>query len=554
MKKYVCLLIITALLSWTQLFSQLKTIDRKYIPIIIANHQAPLLNINYREWQAYRYNAGANQWSAVPFQVDEVDPQGKYNKEEEIDGKIDANDELLLMPEDLGDKAPQWKWIPASPVEENRIELEISDPLSDHTKTGWVYLFKNVNPVPTITGYISRSLPPTQFPAADTVNSNSYRIGHNKEGWIDFVSLSMASDRDLVDRLKMRLAGGSLLFSDFAITEENLVAQKDSPKGPVTFIEGKIRAFHNERGELISPFGGPNFKPADYPLQYFPYSMSIGIANFGISEGMLSLIGLKTMRQSIDFSEAAVGMKFYSAANPEGISIDGHADSPNITMDQNTPVIWVMASGDAGTVLLLITNPKIENAATQIYYRDNSSGTNDNTPDTGDLKSFGDMGMWVNAASGSLKTKSLTIGFTAYFINEANLDASFGAQILTWTENPLVLSAVEQPYLNSSVENMQSAPSGFYLYPARPNPYKQGEGNIQFDFSVKSPGQNVECVIYNMLGQKVAQIEKTITRTSQNSLLWNGLDDRGQAVPAGLYLVRVQTGPEGMTRKFMLLH
>ena len=60
--------------------AQVKTLERHYTPAIFAHHREPLLGLRMKEWYAYKYESDRDVWRLVPIQLDEVDPDGKYNK------------------------------------------------------------------------------------------------------------------------------------------------------------------------------------------------------------------------------------------------------------------------------------------------------------------------------------------------------------------------------------------------------------------------------------------------------------------------------------------
>ena len=62
------------------------------------------------------------------------------------------------------------------------------------------------------------------------------------------------------------------------------------------------------------------------------------------------------------------------------------------------------------------------------------------------------------------------------------------------------------------------------------------ETNIEFSLSVKS---SVAVVIYNIMGQKIKELLKTVLPQGKYSLRWNGTDDDGLDVLSGVYFVRV---------------
>ncbi|NOY58743.1 MAG: T9SS type A sorting domain-containing protein [Calditrichaeota bacterium] len=526
-------------------FAQQKTLKRQYVPIIRPVAGTPLLGLTIQNWHAYKYNLRNNSWSLVPWQVDERSNDGKYNKKEFIDGVIGQNDEILFMPGDLGDRAPQTAW----PDDEQsrqyrRLELAFTDSL-DVNQQGWIYLFRNDSPDSVAAGYFQYIAAPVDVPAADTVKSRVYRIGHNADGWIDFVAIELSPNQDLIDRLKLRLSGTSALpdIGSYAISEDMIKAQDD----PVTFHPGNIRSFHDERANLFLPFGGPPVN-ADYQMQYFPYSFRITLDNFSLNRTLLVVMGVNNLRSSLDLSEAAIGMKFYSNKNRNGIDIDGIPDSPDISLDETFHLQWAMATGDAGSILLIQELPDVENSTMTLYYRDDKSGgTNDSTADTGDMRSFGDMGLRVRANGPALETDNISLKYNAYFLNIPNLKASFADSLAAWEKTPLSMNVIEQNYDPSVVENRSGIPGAFYLYPAYPNPFKPGSGSVIFRFSNKNT--NADLSIFNVLGQEIMHF----SHLQKKTISWNGLDGRGYPVIPGIYFYRLQSGRHSMTRKILFL-
>ncbi|MDP8315134.1 MAG: T9SS type A sorting domain-containing protein [Candidatus Celaenobacter antarcticus] len=83
-----------------------------------------------------------------------------------------------------------------------------------------------------------------------------------------------------------------------------------------------------------------------------------------------------------------------------------------------------------------------------------------------------------------------------------------------------------------------------------PNPFT---GSVTIHYSIKNYEQ--ACVeIYNLKGQLVKKITSDPTTNSNGSITWNGLDDHGQSVPAGIYLYRVNSKAETLTGKIIKLN
>ncbi|MBN1780734.1 T9SS type A sorting domain-containing protein [bacterium] len=92
-----------------------------------------------------------------------------------------------------------------------------------------------------------------------------------------------------------------------------------------------------------------------------------------------------------------------------------------------------------------------------------------------------------------------------------------------------------------------AAPTRFELYGNYPNPFNPST-NIRFEMM---EGGLVELSVYNLLGQKMTTLLNEERNPGIYEIQWNGLNDRGQDAPSGVYLYRIST-PEGtQVRKMM---
>ncbi|MBD3387061.1 hypothetical protein GF407_19310 [candidate division KSB1 bacterium] len=546
------------------LFSETKTLSRKYVPIIIENPDEPLLGMQIRErnlpaewssytWQAFRYNAGNNSWRAVPYQIDEKGNENNYIRQDKWDGILDERDEILFMPATLGDKAPLSAWLDNEQSrKESRIEIEFSDPVNPALK-GWVYLYPmnpaiQLSPADTM-GYHAYKPGPSSIPAADTAITTAYTVAHDADGWINYLRFHTPDAPDILDRFKFRLAGDPAIGS-WVVSEENLKAKEN----PVNYYYGPIRAFHDERTRLTLPFG-LSTNEGDYSWHYFPYSLYIGIDNFPLAQNMIAYFNVNRMRLSIDFNNRAKGMFFYSHRNQGGVRIDGVPDSPERDLDADSQMDWVMATGESGTVIMLLQSD-IENVSKKIYYRDaESGGTSDGTDDTGDRRSIGDMGVILRPASGGhFQTRQITFHFLVYFIDQPDMNSAFGDTLIDWVQNPLDFSAERQLYVPSAVHQHRLQPQTFQLHPAYPNPFSPQKNGVHLSFTSQSLHNDAKILIFNVMGQRVARLDP-VKSQEQNSCyaVWDGRDKDGERVPAGLYLYRiVQAGFASASGKIVL--
>jgi len=69
---------------------------------------------------------------------------------------------------------------------------------------------------------------------------------------------------------------------------------------------------------------------------------------------------------------------------------------------------------------------------------------------------------------------------------------------------------------------------------------------------MKESGE-VRIVIYNLLGRAVRLLVDEVREAGEHRLLWDGRDENGITVPAGVYLYTMQAGQFRTTRKLQFL-
>ncbi len=90
-----------------------------------------------------------------------------------------------------------------------------------------------------------------------------------------------------------------------------------------------------------------------------------------------------------------------------------------------------------------------------------------------------------------------------------------------------------------------------------PNPFNPTTV-ISFQVSGDSYGE-VELTVYNILGQKIktfdchSELVEVLDNQRKYSITWNGVDERGTAVPSGIYFYKLRSGEFEQTRKMLLL-
>ena len=98
-------------------------------------------------------------------------------------------------------------------------------------------------------------------------------------------------------------------------------------------------------------------------------------------------------------------------------------------------------------------------------------------------------------------------------------------------------------------EETELIPGGMALTQNYPNPFNPST-TIKFSLEVRD---RVSIEVFNILGRKVRTLLNEPRSAGVHSVDWDGIDQSGQAVSAGVYLYRLRTGGQVETKKMILL-
>jgi len=519
---------------------------RKYLPAIIPLQQIPIAGQPLDSLALFAYDAGSSSWKAIPFQIDEKDSSGFVRG----DGIASALDELVFMIGDAGDQADTDNW--PEGMQPVRWEIELADPMA-LASSAYVYLYKFIDTKPTVPGYLDYA-PDANGAGADTVFGRSYIEAHDKKGWHNFLSFKQADGSmspNVLDRLKLRVAGkgqlGFITIEYEANEDTNLIYQS------VEYSGGPVRGFRKV-SMILDPLHSTLLQlPFDLTLQYFPYSLDFGGGEVTISDSIADLAGVKLARESVDFSENISGKaQFFSDSNPSGVPIDGNPDpGVDTTIPVSPDVAWFAANSDYGTLLNLVEVPNV-GTAQQLYYRDDASGgTADNTQDTGDMKSFGDMGMMI---TGDKIRGTISFDLKLFYLPRSDNPVATAEATREAAAQPLAVSGSMQNRTPTSVASGDLLPMDFALENATPNPFAPASGPLKIGFNLSPNVRQARVAIYNILGQEIVAFDVTAKANAASQIIvWNGRDRNGRLMPAGLYFYALRAGQRQQIKKLMLL-
>ena len=90
--------------------------------------------------------------------------------------------------------------------------------------------------------------------------------------------------------------------------------------------------------------------------------------------------------------------------------------------------------------------------------------------------------------------------------------------------------------------------AGLSLAPAHPNPFNP-ETRLVYTLAAAS---RLRLSIHDLQGRELAVLVSGWRESGSHALEWDGRDDRGRALPSGVYLARLRGGGETLTRKLVL--
>mgnify|MGYP003957093415 FL=1 len=95
----------------------------------------------------------------------------------------------------------------------------------------------------------------------------------------------------------------------------------------------------------------------------------------------------------------------------------------------------------------------------------------------------------------------------------------------------------------------QIIPDAFALHQNYPNPFNP---TTIIHYDVPEPAQ-VKIMVFDVLGRKISTLFNEHQNPGFKSILWNGVDEFGSPVSAGMYFYHIQAGSFNQTRKMILL-
>lgn len=86
-------------------------------------------------------------------------------------------------------------------------------------------------------------------------------------------------------------------------------------------------------------------------------------------------------------------------------------------------------------------------------------------------------------------------------------------------------------------------PASARIVAAGPLPMQSGAGALRIVYDI-APGQTATLAIFDLQGRRIAELRDAPSTTGRQEALWNGRDEKGRTVAAGVYFLRLDVSGE----------
>lgn len=391
--------------------------------MVLGSQLPGFANAPIADLALYAFNNA--KWTAIPFQIDEFNSQGKLVPME--DGLFDQNDELVMMGFDGGEQATLYQWpLDVKARQHIRYAIRVTDPLHQNEAV-WVYLFRSTTLPRSDVAYVAWD---NDVQTAQTLDYTAVFA----DSMIGISNLHLHGSADVVDRQKVRL---DATYLTSPITEEtlvNLLQAQEIPTDIVLAVTGPVRA------ASATPDLGLGYA---FYHSYLELNVALPLEDtevYGLP------IHFESVRTSLDWlppSDSGMAPAFYyDSYTPGGVLIDGEPETISDLPLGN----WYQVSGAAGS-LVSVHDLDPGNGVARGYYQDDDTYR---SSDTGDRVLFGDAGMLVEDSN-----ETTSIGLVRlsqrFYVLPANA-ANQGAAYVTRVNNPLQTTTFIEGYVPPSLD------------------------------------------------------------------------------------------------------
>ncbi len=117
-----------------------------------------------------------------------------------------------------------------------------------------------------------------------------------------------------------------------------------------------------------------------------------------------------------------------------------------------------------------------------------------------------------------------------------------------WFVDDITL-VLNQEMPNMSINNDLNIPENIVLHNAYPNPFNP---TTTIRFNISEAG-NINLTIFDLMGREVRTLVQGFTNTGSQSVIWDGKDNNGGLLSSGVYIYRLESKKQQVSKKLILL-
>jgi len=353
----------------------IKSLQRRFDPVIVTGQTCSLTGEPILHYGLYALKE--NRLIPIPFQIDEKDEDGKFilthGKHITTDNDnnhFDANDELVFMAMDTGEKLPGKALLPQG--YKACAEIEVTGPVSQ--EKAWVYLMAfNTPEYKSSLDYVSYNHKTLSFSTRNYSGhyNKKFPVGASKYAFEEGLG---GHGKDFIDRIKARVKIKSMGIT-LNRSEEDITVEEEG------YIDGPVRVVVYSKNATPLFLGIPVSATKQYTYYYDSYADFAFSASFPIKPGYFRAT-------IIDDFKDAKGWTFYNSNNPSGHIIDGKMDDSDKKLDRS-PWTWsVLTRDDLSFWSVWIAPPGCPVKAS-LYFNDDENAKDKMEDDPGELPGIG---------------------------------------------------------------------------------------------------------------------------------------------------------------------
>jgi hypothetical protein len=233
-----------------------------------------------------------------------------------------------------------------------------------------------------------------------------------------------------------------------------------------------------------------------------------------------------------------LGSRFYAAALEAGVAYEGVLNLDMIGWAPNGEAMSAAIAKRAGTTPDTILANAMQTAIDSFALPLETSFLLPGEPGSSDHIAFWDAGipavLLIEGKAGSRTPYYHTCSDAANTLNYAYLEVC--------TKTALGAIAILAGLIPDE-------PPRFALRQNYPNPFNTW---TVLSYSLEAPA-NVEIVVYDVSGRRVALIERSSREQGDHRRVWRGTDDGGRRLASGVYFLRLRAGEAEAVRKIVIL-